>query len=183
MLLSTGCTSHLEGTKTSISDPVGNLQGDQSRSFLDIVQVGVALQEETYAFSVQVDTAFPSVYDMTDKRLDIIWYVNIDRDLSTGQTKEGNDYNIHLFLDKNGWRSAWYKVSDKSKADGVTVAQRDFKIEVKGDKAVLSFPKLYLPSEDFEWWAFCGTLNAPKWQPKTENPHTMVSTFSIPKKP
>ncbi len=171
-----GCATHLP--EMAVRDSVGNLRGDQSRSFLDIVQADVRLQHDTYTLSVVVAASFPDAAEMVDKRLDIIWLVDIDRNTETGQSELGNDYNIHLYLSEDGWRSSWYKVTPTSQADGVAVAQQDFSINVKGTKADLSFPRSYLPSDSFDWWAYSGTLNAPNWPPMTENPHTLRSTFT-----
>jgi hypothetical protein len=165
---------------SAVDDPLGNLHGDPSRSFLDIVHAEAALHDDTYTFSADVAAPFPRQEDMVGKRLDIIWFVDIDRNRNTGQSSLGNDYNIHLWLTENGWRSSWYKLSPVSKADGVEVADRDFKISVKDRKAELSFPKSYLPSDAFDWWAFSSTQNAPQWLPITSNPEAARGTLVVP---
>ena len=162
-----------------VADPVGNLRGDSARSFLDIVQAALKLEDDTYTFSVVMADAFPPKEAMVDKRIDIIWFVDIDRNRRTGQSGLGNEYNIHLALTRRGWHWIWYKVTQASRADGVKISRADLRISVHSNEASLSFPKSYLPSESFDWWAYAGTLNAPKWPPRTENPDTARATFDL----
>ena len=166
-------------SQSTISDPKSNLYGDQTRTFLDILESNLTLTGNTYTFDVVMAGAFPLPITMPKRRLDIIWFVDIDRNKSTGQSSSGNDYNIHLFLDEHGWHSSWYKVSNKSKNDGIKIVRDDLKISIKGNNASLSFPKSYLPSKSFDWWLNSGTGNAPKWLPRTGNPHTERATFIL----
>jgi hypothetical protein len=165
-------------TQSAILDPPSNLQGDQARTFLDIVESDLILKDDFYTFTVIMSSPFPSILNMKDRRIDIIWFVDIDRNKRTGQSHMGNDYNIHIYLSENGWRSSWYKVTEKSRNDGIQVETKDFRINVKGNRASLSFPKFYLPSNSFDWWVYAGTGNSPNWIPIAENPHTERATFN-----
>jgi hypothetical protein len=165
--------------QSTISDLKHNLIGDQSRTFVDIVQCGMILKGSLYTFNVIMDDSFPSPKVMKDKRIDIILHIDIDCDSNTGQTSLRNDYNIHLYLNEHGWYSSWYKVSQKSKHDGIRINMKEFRIDVKGNKASLSFPKFYLPSNSFEWCVSSSTGNSVNWHPPTSNLHTPRATFNI----
>jgi hypothetical protein len=164
--------------RVSMPDPAGNLQGDTSRSYLDILQADLALRDNSYTFSIRTAEAFPEPGQMADKRIDIIFFVDIDRDIRTGQSSLGYEYLVDLCLDNDGWRFNWNKTADKSRNDGIIILPKDVQIKAQGQEVSLSFPKQYLPSDLFDWWAYCGTLNAPNWAPVTENPGTAKSTFA-----
>ncbi|RJP17230.1 MAG: serine/threonine protein kinase [Candidatus Abyssobacteria bacterium SURF_5] len=164
--------------RVGVSDPAGNLHGDASRRYLDILQAEAALREERYTLSIHTAEAFPEPGEMANRRIDIVFFADIDRDIRTGQSSLGYEYLISLNLDSNGWNVGWNKTSDRSRKDGIEISPKDFQMEVRGAQASISFPKHYLPADIFDWWAYCGTINAPDWPPLTENPGTAKSTFA-----
>lgn len=163
-----------------ILDPSGNLSGDTNRTFMDIVATTIRMDGTNFTLDVQMATPFPTAAQMAGgKRFDVIWFVDIDRNRSTGQSADGNDYNIHVFLDETGWHYWWFKVSNVSQADGIVNSDSAFKISVSGDRAMLTFPQIYLPSRSFEMWATCLSGNAPSWTPYTQNPNTARAVFDF----
>ncbi|GAB4339478.1 MAG: hypothetical protein Kow0099_14580 [Candidatus Abyssubacteria bacterium] len=166
--------------RATISDPKGNLQGDTTRAYLDILQAELSLHNGLYTFTVRTAAPFPEPKDMTGKRIDIVLFVDTDRNTKTGPDI-GNEYNIDLFLDHNGWGANWYKVTEAARNDGIAISQDELRIEANGAQASLSFPMYYLPSSLFDWWVYCGTINAPSWTPRTDNPGTARGTFALTK--
>jgi serine/threonine protein kinase len=163
---------------SKVIDPPGNLTGDVSRRFLDILEASVERKDGRYVFSVVAAEAFPKPDEMKEGQcLDVIWFVDVDCDRSTGQDDSGRDYNIHLFFDKGGWQPRFYRVSPVTERDQVDVRNEDFVIDVRGREVSLSFPVSYLQRNTFEWWAWSTTTNAPTWPPLTENPVTQRATF------
>jgi serine/threonine protein kinase len=168
------------GPNPVLADPANNLTGDTNRSFMDILQTTIRTEGDNYVFEALTAAPFPSASEMAGgKRFDFMWFVDIDKQRSTGQSDLGNDYNIHLFLDETGWHFAWYKVSPVSEHDGITIAEWDFRPRIERARAALIFPKRYLPARSFEMWATCSSLNAPKWPPLTENPPTARAEFNF----
>lgn len=167
---------------SSLEDPRGNLQGDPSRSYMDIVGAEVKLQDDTYVLSVRLASSVPDLKDMIGKRIDLCWFIDIDRDRSTGQIEGwGNDYNIDVWITgEYGVRSVWAKVSDKAKTDGIEVVAGELIPSVRGNTVSLSFPKRLLPSRSFDWWVNCSSGCATNWLPVTENPITARATFALP---
>jgi hypothetical protein len=163
-----------------IADPAGNLTGDTARTFLDILFASARISAGRYTLEMENVAPFPTPAEMgPDRRLDLIWFVDADRDTATGQSAAGNDYNIHLYLDGFGWNWRWYKVSPLSTQDGITIRPEDFQITVNGSRASLSFPANYLPQPTFNLWAWCMTGNSANWPPLTANPWTATATFDI----
>ncbi|MGO9204398.1 MAG: BACON domain-containing protein [Limisphaerales bacterium] len=163
-----------------IPDPEGNLIGDTNRTFMDIVATTLRLEGTNFTLDVQMAAPFPTAAEMAGgKRFDVIWFIDIDRNRSTGQSPLGNDYNIQLFLDETGWHHYWFKVDSVSQADGIVNLDSAFTIGVLGDRATLTFPRTYLPSHSFEVWATCFTGNAPSWTPFTQNPNTARAVFNF----
>ena len=185
-LFAAGCAGSVQPAVVSkpasggppIVDPAGNLSGDSTRKFMDILETTIRAEGDYYVLDVAVAGPFPNGADMTKgKRFDFMWFIDIDRDRSTGQSPLGNDYNIHLFLTESGWDAAWYKVSSVAENDGIDVHREDFRIRVSGTRANLIFPRRYLPRTSFEMWALCNNRNAPGWTPTTENPATHRASF------
>ena len=163
-----------------IVDPASNLTGDTTRKFMDILETSIRTEGDYYVLDVLTAGPFPAATDMKGgKRFDFIWFVDIDKNRSTGQTPLGNDYNIHLLLDETGWGARWYKVSPVSEKDGIEIHPDDFRIRVAGARANMIFSKRYLPRETFEMWATCTTANAKDWGPLTENPLTPRASFTF----
>ncbi len=162
----------------SIIDPASNLTGDTTREFMDILEVTVKSDEDHFVFEMLTAAPFPDPSEMTDgKRFDLIWFVDIDQNRSTGQGDGGNDYNIHLFLKESGWEVAWHKVSSIAENDGISIQPDEFKIDVDGRRASFTFPKRYFPSDSFEIWASGFTGNA--WPSRTDQPQTARAVFDF----
>ncbi len=186
LILGVGCSSPVPTGAVCpkgwpmIVDAPGNLSGDQTRTYMDILQTTIWPEGEYCVLEVETAGPFPRPTEMGGgKRFDFIWLIDIDKSRSTGQTAEGNDYNIHLFLDESGWHTAWIKVSDLSKHDAVTINPDDIHPWVEGSRARLIFPRSYLPSRSFEMWATCTSINAENWPPRTVNPNTKRMVFSF----
>jgi hypothetical protein len=163
-----------------IVDRAGNLTGDTTRKFMDILETTIRAEGDYYVLDVVTASPFPTAADMAQgKRFDFMWFVDIDRDRRTGQSPLGNDYNIHLFLTESGWDTAWFKVSPVAEKDGIAVQRDEFRIRVAGARANLIFPRRYLPRTAFELWALCNNRNAPSWPPVTENPATARASFAF----
>ncbi|MHC1766694.1 MAG: hypothetical protein AB9869_20710 [Verrucomicrobiia bacterium] len=164
-----------------ILDPQGNLSGDPARAFMDILETSIRTVGSNFVFEVQMAAPFPSVAQMAGgKRFDVIWFIDIDRNRATGQSPEGNDYNIHLYLDETGWHYLWFKVSPVSQADGIGISDSGFQIAISGDRATLTIPEAYLPGRSFDMWATCFSGNARDWPPVTWNPPTGRATDDRP---
>jgi len=174
----------VESISDSITDPSGNLNalGDPDRTYIDIIEASIVLEGGQYTLTANVATAFPLAADMTGKRIDILFWVDIDNDVATTQpeTGFGNDYNIHLFLDDQGWQHWFLKVDSLSSNDEITYTASDFVVSASGSTATMTFPARYLapPESEFAWWVSTGTGNAPAWTPYTENPATAHSVFT-----
>ena len=186
LLLGVGCTSPIPTYSVCpkdwpvIVDPPGNLSGDRTRTYMDILQTTIWPDGEYCVLEVETAGPLPRPWEMRGgKRLDFIWFIDIDKSRSTGQTAAGNDYNIHLFLDESGWHTSWMKVSDLSKGDAITINPDDIHFLVGGPRARLIFPRSYLPSSSFEMWATCTSTNSENWPPLTVNPHTKRMGFSF----
>lgn len=164
--------------KGAIVDPASNLSGDTTRTFIDILEATVRSDGDNFVLEVLTAGPFPSPSEMAGgKRFDFIWFIDIDKNKTTGQSKKGNDYNIHLLLKESGWETAWHKVSSVSENDGVTIRPEDLKIHAEGRRASVTFPKSYLPSKSFEMWAKC--FNSDAWPPLTQNPSTQMGVFDF----
>jgi WD40 repeat protein len=162
----------------TVGDIEGNLEGDKTRKYLDIVESSVQRRDGRYILSVKMAESFPGKEAMAGgKCIDVIWWVDIDQNRQTGQDDSGNDYNIHVHLDENGWDSWFFKVSDVSTSDGIDNRKDEFHVDVNGAKVSLSFPERYLPSKRFDWWTSSSSENAPRWLPVTRNPVTERRTF------
>ena len=172
-----GCTS-TPANDRAILDPRGNLNGDPTRTYMDILSASVGEEEGFYAFSVRAASRFPEPRDMAGgKRVDFIWFVDADRNKSTGQSANGNDYNLHLYLDETGWHPMVAPVSEAAKKHGMSPLPTDCQFRVKGTTATLLVPAKALPASEFDWWVWSMTQNAPGWPPVTENPATQHATF------
>jgi hypothetical protein len=140
---------------------------------MDIVNVTLEKDGSSYVFTATTATNLPSPAEMTGgKRVDFIWFIDSDQDATTGQKTDGNEYNIHAWLDEDGWHPDWYKVTDASAQDGIDIDFNSLHISVSGNVVTLEFPKNYLPSEHFDWWLVSDTINAVDWTPHTYNPPT-----------
>jgi hypothetical protein len=188
VVLGAGCTTPVQTITNAVPgsggppiiDSASNLTGDTTRKFMDILETTIRAEGDYYVLDVVTAAAFPSPADMTHgKRFDFMWFIDIDRNRTTGQSAAGNDYNVHLFLTEAGWDTAWYKVSSISENDGIAISRDDFRIRIAGSRANLIFPKRYLPRTSFELWALCNNRNAPSWTPVTENPPTKRASFTF----
>lgn len=179
-----------------ITDPPGNLtgnpaspgsedypDGDPTRGFMDIVACTVLDEGANYAFTVQVAAPFPDAAAMSNKRIDFIFFVDADQDTGTGQSADGNDYNIHLVLDANGWGAWWGKVAQWSENDGIAIDYNLFEFRAAGDRATLVFPKSFLPTSSFDLWMVChngvSQEATPPWLPFTHQPPTARAAFGF----
>lgn len=171
-------TSFPASNLSEVTDSEGNLKGDGSRRFMDIVRAAVELRDDRYMLTVQTAAPFPAPAKMDGgKRVDFIFNIDADRSKQTAQSRRlGNDYNIHLTLSERGWSSRVFRVSELSKQEEQP-KQEDFRIEALGNTATLSFPSRCLPLLNFDWTVHAMTGNAPQWLPKTSNPHTDRRTF------
>jgi len=163
---------------SEVDDPAGNLVGDASRRLMDIVRASVAKRGDRYEFTVQVAEPFPTVEQFGEnKRVDFILHVDIDRNRQTGQTREGNDYNIHITLcGRRGWYG-FFQIASAVAESFPPMNFRDVQVRVDGATATLSFPMHYLPSPTFDWYAGSMSDNSPDWLPKTRHPSTARATF------
>lgn len=175
MLVGCATTPAPAGT---VIDPRGNLVGDPTRTYLDIVSAKVARDGEYVAFTVKTVSRFPKPAAMGGgKRVDYIWFVDADKNKATGQSPKGNDYNVHLYLDEKGWHSAVFPVSDAAKARNMTPSPEECQVRVEGTVATLLVPAKTFPAPSFDWWAWATTQNAPDWPPVSENPPTARAEF------
>ena len=71
-----------------VSDPEGDLYGDKSRKYLDIVEASIKREGGEYVLTAVAAEPFPDQLG-SDQRFDLIWYINMDRDHRTGATKRG----------------------------------------------------------------------------------------------
>lgn len=164
--------------KQAVADPQGNLTGEPSRKFLDITEASVERKGPSYLFTIAAAGPFPKQAEMgPGKRFDFIWFIDIDRRKDTGQSRSGNDYNIHMAMDARGWHTSFFKVSDVSKAHDAAINRKDFDIQAENNVVRLSFPARFLPLHHFYWCVNAGTGNARNWPPKTSHPMTASSAF------
>lgn len=170
----------LRGTST-VTDPEGNLVGDRERGSIDIIEATVELRNERYCFTVTTAKPFPKREDLTGgKRLDFIWFIDIDRNKATSAFADGagQDYHVHLFFQESGWGANWLKGDDVARQDGIQIQYNKFDFSAEDRRAGMSFPARYLPSKEFDWWIAATTRNSTNWLPITEHPATTHATFS-----
>jgi serine/threonine protein kinase len=167
--------------KTNVSeiiDPKGNLMGNTQKTYLDIIKASVYEEGDNCVLTVTTTDGFPAPKQLgADDTFTFIWFVDIDRNRATGQTREGNDYNIRLWCsNKRTWSTSWFNTTEASKRDGIKVDLKKIIINVQDNAAMLIFPKYYLPSDQFDWWVNSGTRpnNFPS---ATRNPPTQRGTF------
>jgi len=167
-----GCQS-LDAPVLSIPDARNNLTGDSTLAFLDIVESSVHREGDFFAFTVKTAAPAPGAELMAGgRRVDFIWFVDADKNQTTGQTESGNDFNLHLWLDQNGWHEAVYPVSDIAIGRKAPTNPSGLSNRVTNESIVLLVPVSTFPEAEFEWWAKSTTMNSPDWQPVTENPAT-----------
>jgi hypothetical protein len=176
-------TPELPGTGSNpsvVSDPPGNLKGDASRMYLDVLETSVALEGDRYAFSATTAAPMPAPEEMKGgKAIDLIWHINADCDLKTAQARRlGNDYNIHAALNERGWHPRFFRVSSLTQDETSKIQFSEFEIAVTGNTITLFVPKKYLRSERFLWCMHATSMNSRKvWPPSTGNPHTAWGCF------
>ena len=163
--------------KSTVRDAEGNLQGDKSRGYMDILEATAARRGDTYKLAAVVAKPFPEAGEMAGKRIDFIWCIDSDRRTDTGQTRKGNDYNIHVYLCEKGWRTHFVKVSEVAKAHPGRVAKGAATVDVGGNAVALSFPASFLPSDCFAWWVECTNGNEPVRDQITRNRPTRRAEF------
>ena len=165
---------------SSLSDPRGNLQGNPNNAYLDIVQASVRSQGNSYVFSVTMAGDFLSPNQLQPQdAFTIIWFVDSDRNEATGQTKRGNDYNIHLTASKQrGWTKEWYKVTKASRKDGISINFQELAVSVNGNTATLTIPKNYLPTQEFDWYVNAQTRPF-TGSHASRNPPSSTATFRM----
>ena len=158
-------------------DPNGDPNGDPTRGFMDILSFTALSEGTNCAFTLRVAAPFPSLSVMTNKRVDYIFFIDADRNQSTGQSSDGNDYNIHLFLQNDGWGAWWGKVTPQSENDGIDIDYSKFQFRIAGDRAALVFPKYFLPTNSFEMWMASHNGVVTNWIPFTKHPQTARGVF------
>ena len=158
-------------------DPNGDPNGDPTRGFMDILSFTALSEGTNCAFTLHVAAPFPSLSVMTNKRVDYIFFIDADRNQSTGQSSDGNDYNIHLFLQNDGWGAWWGKVTPQSENDGIDIDYSKFQFRIAGDRAALVFPKYFLPTNSFEMWMASHNGVVTNWIPFTKHPQTARGVF------
>src|SRR3954471_22197 len=98
-VLGAGCSTSVQTPVASnpasggppIVDPGSNLTGDTTRKFMDILETTIRAEGDYYVLDVTVAGPFPSRADMTHgKRFDFMWFIDIDKNRSTGQSPLGN---------------------------------------------------------------------------------------------
>ncbi len=164
-------------TGDSYIDPNGDPNGDPTRGFMDILCFTALPEGTNYAFTLQVAAPFPSLSVMTNKRVDYIFFIDADRNRSTGQSSDGNDYNVHLFLQNDGWGAWWGKVTPQSENDGIDIDYSKFEFRIAGDRAALVFPQYFLPTNSFEMWMVSHNGVVTNWIPFTQHPQTARGVF------
>ncbi|GMV99453.1 MAG: hypothetical protein AMXMBFR84_05920 [Candidatus Hydrogenedentota bacterium] len=171
-LVTAGCST-LATSPGCVTDSRGNLTGDRDRTFLDIVESGVEKQGNGFAFYIRTAAPLPDARAMTEgKRADYVWFVDADRNVTTGQSELGNDINLHVWIDETGWHSAVFPVTDIGKAQGDPPPVDACPFEIEADTVTLRVPDSVFPALIFDWWAWSTTQNAGNWEPVTENPPT-----------
>lgn len=173
-----GCATVPRGTE-ALHDPAGNLTGDTARGYVDVLEARVSEEDDSLVLEVEVAEPFPTPADMrAGQWVDYIWLVDIDRDPSTGQFEFGNDYNVHIELNPQGWHHQFIKVSTVSQRDGIEATPDAFSVQVDGTRAKLTFPRRYLPAEAFDWRLLATTDNSSaEWDPVTVNPMSKPVPF------
>lgn len=189
LLILLACFTLLAGCITTaelpqgVLDARGNLSGDHTRTYLDILESSCTVEGDTFAFSVRTASRTPAANALTGgKRIDFIWFVDADMNQMTGQGPSGNDFNIHLWLDETGWHTAVFAVSEVALAHGNPPEKDACAYRVDGTRFTVLVPQKALPDAMFEWWASSTTQNAPTWPPVTHNPPTRRAT-SKPSQP
>jgi len=171
--------NEIPAARSVITDRRGNLKGERSRGFVDIVEASLEQRGNEYVLSMTMAAPFPPPEQMKDKPTTLTWFIDLDRDPKTGQQGKGGfgrDYNIHLRYGEKGWRTDFFKVSDVSKAAKTPRDLSAIRIEVSGATARLRVPVSFIAGQTFDWFAdaVCG---GPKNPPRTSNPRTARATF------
>ncbi|MFC1764047.1 leucine-rich repeat domain-containing protein, partial [Planctomycetota bacterium] len=165
---------------SELIDPPGNLnpEGDPNRTFLDIIHSSIREEDDTLVFSVTMAGSFPSLSEMyPNKRFDIMWFIDVDKNIITGKNLSGSDCNIHLWCDQRRW--GYLFLPDSEKGFNRSIKDEDFLITVNENTATLAFPKDYIPFPVFDWWMTSSTGTAKDWIPITENRIDRRTTFRM----
>ncbi|MCX6910614.1 MAG: serine/threonine-protein kinase [Verrucomicrobia bacterium] len=171
--------NEIPAARSVITDRRGNLKGERSRQFVDIVEASVERRGNEYVLSMTMAAPFPPQDQMQGKPTTLTWFIDLDRNPKTGQQSKGGfgrDYNIHLRYGETGWRPDFFKVSDVSKGAKTPRDLSAIRIEVNGTTARLRVPVSFIAGQTFDWFAdaVCG---GPKNPPRTSNPRTARATF------
>jgi len=142
------------------------------------IQSSVRVEGDQYILQVSADRSLPSPQQLSGGgRIDFIWFIDADKRRDTGQSSRGNDYNIHLFVDEEGWGAIIFPVSDIALSDEVNRRRSELSFTVEGQNAEISFPMSILPNDSFRWWLEVSSLNAsPEWR------NALRFTVSIPER-
>jgi len=96
---------------------------------------------------------------------------------ATGQSEQGNDYNIHLWVNELTWGADIYPVSGAALGKVVEQKYGEIAYKVDGLYAELSFPAAMFPAGNFRWRFEAGPRNASEaWKEK------MKFNFSLPER-
>ena len=138
----------------------------------------VTLRNEHYILGVIADRSLPSSDELKESgRIDFIWFIDADKKLETSQDQngKGNDYNVHLYITDIGWDTSIHTVSDIALKDIVAQRYSEVTYHIDDNYAEVSFPKGFLPQENFIWWLHVSSLNSSdEWKEVT--PHQFNST-------
>ncbi len=128
----------------------------------------VKLEGSRYVFSVLADRPMPEPRQLRSAgRIDFVWFVDADMNRASGQSEQGNDYNIHLWVNEVTWGADIYPVSGAALSKVVEQKYGEIAYKVDGLYAELSFPAAMFPAGNFRWRFEAGPINASEaWKEK-----------------
>lgn len=145
------------------------------------LEASVKIDGDRYVFQIAADRVLPDPAQLAGgARVDFIWSVDADMNRNTGQTQQGNDYNINLTLTENGWFTDIYAVSPIALDKEVQDRYAEIQYQVNGQQAEISFPVSFFPQNSFTWWLEVTSTNSSMgWQDILKYPITISeSTFT-----
>jgi hypothetical protein len=123
--------------------------------------LSVTLKDGRYVFGATADRPLPTPAELKGGgKIDFIWFVDADEKTETGQSQRGNDYNIHLYLNENGWGTKIYSVSEVALEDIVNERSSEVSYYIENNYAEISFPASFLPEKAFIYWLNVSSVNS-----------------------
>jgi len=145
---------------TTVRDAAKNLDGDNSRGFLDIVEIDLSRSSEHLIITLEVRDPFPIRSQLLGLQVDYSFHFLNDTN--------SNELEIVAGLSEKGWG---LQISPKSPLDNIpySVTPQTLQIKVPNETASI-FTSVNIQTT---------TENTPKWRPITGNPPVKIPLESF----